>query len=52
MGKTAQIFVGGLVAIGMATALFAPGRQTIAGIKATGTAGSGLLATAEGQPAR
>jgi len=48
MGKTAQILVGGLVAIGMATALFAPGRQTVAGIKATGTAGQGLFQGAEG----
>jgi len=48
MGKTAQILVGGLVAIGMATALFSPGRQTVSGIKAAGTAGSGLFQSAEG----
>jgi len=49
MGKTGQILAAGLVAIGMATALFAPGRQTVAGIKAGGTAGSGLFNAAEGR---
>jgi len=46
MGKTATIFVSGLITIGVATALFMPGRQTVAGVKAFGTAGSGLLNTA------
>lgn len=44
--KTVQIFVAGLVGIGMATALLLPGRQTVGAIKATGDAGSGLLGTA------
>jgi hypothetical protein len=48
MGKTGQILAAGLVAIGMATALFSPGRQTVAGIQAGGTAGSGLFKAAEG----
>jgi len=49
MSKTFQILAGGLVGIGMATALFAPGRQTVGGIKAAGTAGSGLFNAAEGR---
>lgn len=48
MSKTFQVLAAGLVAIGMATALFAPGRQTVAGIKAGGTAGSQLFKAAEG----
>lgn len=46
MGKTATIFVGGIVTIGIITALFLPGRTTVQGIGAIGTAGSGLLGTA------
>lgn len=42
-----KAFVVGVVAIGLATALFAPGRQTVAAIQATGTASQGLLKTAE-----
>lgn len=49
MSKTAQILAAGLVAIGLATALFAPGRQTIGGIKAAGSAGSGLFRATEGR---
>jgi hypothetical protein len=49
MGKTATILAAGLVSIGMATALFAPGRQTTSGIKAAGTAGSSLFNAAEGR---
>jgi len=49
MSKTLQILAGGLVGIGMATALFSPGRQTVSGIKATGTAGAGLFNAAEGR---
>ena len=49
MGKTGQILAAGLVSIGMATALFSPGRQTVSGIKATGMAGSGLFNAAEGR---
>jgi hypothetical protein len=48
MGKTAQILAAGLVGIGLATALFAPGRQTVGGIKAVGSAGQGLFKGAEG----
>jgi hypothetical protein len=46
MGKTGTIFVSGLITIGVITALFMPGRQTVAGVKAFGSAGSGLLGTA------
>lgn len=45
-GKAATLFISGVVGIGMATALFLPGRQTVGGIKAFGQAGSGLLGTA------
>lgn len=41
-----KIFVTGVITIGVVTALFMPGRQTVAGIKAAGTASSGLLNTA------
>lgn len=41
-----QTLVAGIVAIGMLTAAFLPGRQTVQGINALGTAGSGLLGTA------
>lgn len=46
MGKSAQLFVAGLVSIGIITALFLPGRSTVQGIGAIGTAGKGLLGTA------
>lgn len=46
MGKSAQIFVTGIVTIGIITALFLPGRSTVQGIGAIGTASSGLLGTA------
>lgn len=46
MGKSAQLFIGGVVTIGVITALFLPGRSTVQGITAAGTAGSGLLGTA------
>jgi hypothetical protein len=41
-----QTFVTGVITIGVITALFLPGRQTVAGIKAGGQAASGLLGTA------
>jgi hypothetical protein len=41
-----KIFVTGVISIGIITALFLPGRQTVAGIKAGGAAASGLLGTA------
>lgn len=45
-GKAATLFISGVVGIGIVTALFLPGRQTVAGIKAGGKAASGLLGTA------
>lgn len=44
--KTLDIFVAGLVTIGLVTALVLPGRQTASVIKASGNAGSGLLNSA------
>lgn len=41
-----KTFVAGGVAIGMATAVLLPGRQTVGVITATGKAGSGFLGTA------
>lgn len=41
-----KTFIAGGVAIGMATAVLLPGRQTVGVIKATGQAGSGFLGTA------
>lgn len=46
MTDVLKIFVTGVITIGVITALFLPGRQTVAGIKAGGTAASGLLGTA------
>jgi hypothetical protein len=46
MSGTLQTLVAGVVAIGMATALFLPGRQTATVIKAAGGAFSGVLGTA------
>lgn len=46
MMDVARTFVQGIITIGIITALFLPGRQTVAGIKATGTAMSGVLKTA------
>jgi hypothetical protein len=45
-GQVVQIFVAGIVTIGIVTALTLPGRQTVGVISATGSAGSGLLGTA------
>jgi hypothetical protein len=39
------ILISGVITIGIITALFMPGRQTVAGIKAAGTASQGLLRT-------
>jgi hypothetical protein len=44
--KTVQVFVAGIIVIGVATALLLPGRPTAQVIKATGNAGSNLLGTA------
>ncbi|MGH2866765.1 MAG: hypothetical protein ACRDNK_04235 [Solirubrobacteraceae bacterium] len=43
--KIAQTLAAGFVAIGMATALFLPGRQTAPVIKATGNAVQGVFKT-------
>jgi hypothetical protein len=46
MGDSVKIFVTGVIAIGVITALFMNGRTTVQGIGAVGTASSGLLNTA------
>ena len=46
-GQLARVFVAGVVAIGLATALFAPGRQTANVLKTTFSGAQGLLHTAE-----
>jgi hypothetical protein len=46
MADVLKAAVQGVITIGIITALFLPGRQTVAGIKATGTAFSGVLHTA------
>jgi hypothetical protein len=43
---TVRIFIAGVITIGVITALFLPGRSTVAGITAAGQASSGLLNTA------
>ena len=45
MNNTLQTFVAGLVAIGMATAVLLPGRQTPAVLKAAGGVLSGSFKT-------
>jgi hypothetical protein len=46
MGKTVQIFVAGIVTIGIITALTMKDRKTVELTKAGGQAGQGLLGTA------
>lgn len=46
MEKNVQIFVAGVITIGIITALVLPGRSTVSVIGAGGTATSGLLRTA------
>lgn len=46
MQETVKLFVTGAITIGIITALFLPGRSTVAGIQAGGQAASGLLGTA------
>lgn len=46
MEAVAKIFVSGVIVIGIVTALFMPGRQTVGGIKAIGSATSNVLGTA------
>lgn len=41
-----EVFVAGVITIGIATALFAPGRQTAQTVTAAGKASSNLLSTA------
>lgn len=41
-----KIFTQGVITIGIITALFLPGRQTVAGIKAGGSAAQGLVKVA------
>lgn len=45
MERPLTILISGVVTIGIITALFMSGRQTVSGIKATGTATQGLLYT-------
>lgn len=44
-GRTVQIFVAGVVTIGLVTALTLPGRKTVELTQAGGKASQGLLAT-------
>jgi hypothetical protein len=44
--KAAEIFIAGVVTIGVITALFMPGRTTAQGVTAAGNASSKLLGTA------
>lgn len=46
MGKSVQIFVAGVITIGIITALVANDRNTASVISAGGSAGSNLLGTA------
>lgn len=46
MEKVLATAVGGVITIGIITALFLPGRTTVAGITAGGKAFSGVLGTA------
>lgn len=46
MVEMGKIFTQGIITIGIITALFLPGRQTVAGIRAGGDAVSGILRTA------
>ena len=46
MMEVAKVFVTGVVTIGIITALFMNGRNTVGGIKATFGGASGLLGTA------
>lgn len=44
--RIGEIFVAGIITIGIATAVFAPGRQTAQTLTAGGKAASNLLGTA------
>jgi len=45
LAQIAKAFVVGVVGIGLVTALFLPGRQTVAGFNAVGKSAQGLLRT-------
>ena len=45
-GQVLQIFVAGVITIGIVTALTLNGRQTVGVIRASGKAGQGLIGTA------
>lgn len=49
MGKTFELFIGGLVTIGIITALVLPDRKTADVLKAAGSAGGGLFQKAMGK---
>ena len=46
MGDNVKTLIAGVVLIGLVTAAFLPGRQTVQGITAGGNAASGFLNTA------
>lgn len=46
MGEVAKILATGVITIGIITALFLNGRQTVKGISAAGGAAQGILGTA------
>lgn len=46
MGDSVKVFVGGLVSIGIITAVVSSGRNSASVVSSIGTAGSGLLGTA------
>lgn len=46
MKSPLELFIGGVVTVGIITALFMPGRQTAQSVKAGGQAASNLLGTA------
>lgn len=46
MQDTLKLFIGGVITIGVITALFMSGRNTVGGIKAAGSAASSLLGVA------
>lgn len=45
MQDTIKVFITGVITIGVITALFLPGRSTVSGVTAAGSAASGLLNT-------
>jgi hypothetical protein len=49
LSKGFTLFMGGVASAMILTAAFAPGRQTVGGIKALGGAGAKLTTAAEGR---